>query len=306
MEGFACGSTIGHGWGLGSKMPGIDDEEGARVPDGLPPIVDTHVHAFPDKVFESLWRWFEDHAWPIRYRLYAEGVIDFLLARGVSHVVLLHYAHRAGMARDLNRFVAGLASGRSGVTGVATVMPGEEGAYDVLAEGFRAGLRGVKLHTHVQCVAIDDPAMEEVFAACEDHDMPLVVHAGREPASPAYRCDPYALCHVDRVARVLAAHPRLRLCVPHLGADEFEGYRALLRRHDNLWLDTTMAVAGFFGVDPPADLLRERPDRVLYGTDFPNLPYAWDRELHRLVASGLSDQALENLLGGNARALWRL
>ena len=77
-----------------------------------------------------------------------------------------------------------------------------------------------------------------------------------------------------------------------------------MRRHDNLWLDTTMAVGGFFEEGPPAELLRWRPERIIYGTDFPNVPYAWDRELKRLVASGLPDASLERLLGRNAAELW--
>ena len=78
---------------------------------------------------------------------------------------------------------------------------------------------------------------------------------------------------------MLKDHPTLKLCVPHLGADEFDAYARLLERYDNLWLDTTMAVAGYFPMALPARLLHVRPERILYGTDFPNIPYAWDREL---------------------------
>jgi predicted TIM-barrel fold metal-dependent hydrolase len=92
--------------------------------------------------------------------------------------------------------------------------------------------------------------------------------------------------------------------VPHLGCDEFDAYQRLLERHDNLWLDTTMAVAGYFPVDTPWRLLETRPERVLYGTDFPNLPYAWDRELLRIVEHRLGDEALAALLAGNARELY--
>ena len=31
------------------------------------------------------------------------------------------------------------------------------------------------------------------------------------------------------------------------------------------------------------DLAEFRDDRVMYGTDFSNLPYAWDRKLNRLL-----------------------
>jgi len=42
----------------------------------------------------------------------------------------------------------------------------------------------------------------------------------------------------------------------------------------------------------------------MYGSDSPNLPYAWDRQLRITEPVGLSPQALEAFLGGNARTLF--
>lgn len=286
----------GRGW-LAEPLPALNDPEGERVPAGLF-VVDAHVHLFPDRVFDAMWGWFEEHGWPVRYRLRAPDVLDFLRERGVARVVALHYAHRPGIARDLNAFVARTVHGRDDATALATVFPGEPEQVAILEEAFAMGLAGVKLHCHVQCMRPDDPALEPVWELCADRGRPVVIHAGREPKSPAYACDPHEVCAADRVGRVLSRWPRLKLVVPHLGADEFAAYAELLRRHDNLWLDTTMAMAGYFPVDPPAEILSIRPDRVLYGSDFPNLPYAWDRELRRIP----HDPAL---LAGNALALFR-
>jgi len=291
---------------LATLLPGVDDAEGARVPAGLPPIVDAHVHLFPDRLFAAVRRWFDQYGWPIRYRFPAPAVAAHLLDRGVAHIVALHYAHKPGMARDLNAWMAAFCRATPRVTGTATVFPGEPGAAAILAEGFALGLRGVKLHCHVQCFAPDAPALHEVYEACVAARVPLVMHAGREPASPAYACDPHALCSAERVDRVLRAHPHLRLCVPHLGADEYDAYERLLDRHENLWLDTTMMLAEFFPGHAPRRLVEARPDRILYGTDFPNIPYAWDRELVRIAAWGLPDEALARILGGNARTLFGL
>jgi predicted TIM-barrel fold metal-dependent hydrolase len=43
---------------------------------------------------------------------------------------------------------------------------------------------------------------------------------------------------------------------------------------------------------------------VLYGTDFPNIPYAWDREVKRLTELGLAPDHLAALLGGTAAGLF--
>jgi predicted TIM-barrel fold metal-dependent hydrolase len=282
--------------------PLLHDVEGARVPDGLPPIVDAHVHAFPAKLFTAIQRWFDAHGWPIRYRMSAEEVVDFLPARGMAHVVVFAYAHKAGLADELNRFLAALVADRPSATGLATVFPGEPGSERILADAFALGLRGVKIHCHVQCVSADAAEMDAVAGACAEAGLPIVMHAGREPASPAYRCDTHAICSVDRVERLLSRHPRLTLVIPHLGVDELDGYRRLASRHA-LFVDTTMMLADYFPGYPPT-LDGFPPERVLYGTDFPNLPYAWDRELKNLVALGLAERDLARVLGSNAAELF--
>ncbi|MBI1944548.1 MAG: amidohydrolase [Deltaproteobacteria bacterium] len=288
----------------------LDDEEGTRVPDDLPLLVDAHVHVFPDRLFDAVWRWFDRFGWPIRYKLYADQVVAHLTSRGVRDVVLLHYAHRPGLARSMNAFVAELAA-RHGVTAVGTVFPGEPDQQAIVEEAFALGLRGLKLHCHVQGVPVDDARLFPVYAACAERSLPVVVHAGREPRPSgeglaSLPADPHVICGAERTARVLRAFPTLKLCVPHLGADEYPDYRELVLRHDNLWLDTTMMLAGYFDAGDPWPVVRARPDRVLYGSDFPNLPYAWDREARALAAARLPDGDLERLCAGNARTLFGL
>ena len=65
-----------------------------------------------------------------------------------------------------------------------------------------------------------------------------------------------------------------------------------------------MAIADYFPASAPVDLIRSRPERILYGTDFPNLPYAWDRELKRLLALKLPADAEAKILGENALSLF--
>ncbi len=289
---------------LSHPLPGLDDPEGDLVPSDLPRVVDSHVHLFPDAIFDRIWQWFDRWGWPIRYPLYTPQVIQFQLDRGVSHIIALHYSHRPGIARSMNAYMAQIAAEHPQVTGLGTVFPGEPEAPKIIAEAFSQGLAGIKLHCHVQCFAPDIDEMEEIYEACVAHDRPLVMHAGREPKSPGYKCDPHELCSADRVERALLNHPKLRLCVPHLGADEFDAYADLLERFDNLWLDTTMMLADYFPGEKPPKMWQIRPDRILYGTDFPSIPYAWDRELIRLRGWLDDDAALEGVVGANALALF--
>ena len=285
----------------------VDDPEGSSVPADLPPVIDAHVHIFPSKIFSAVWSWFSEHAWRIRYRLTSAQVFDFLLSRGVSRIVALQYAHKPGIAAGLNAYmIRKCRDAGSRVTGLATVFPGEEGAVGILEEAFAAGLAGVKLHAHVQSLDMDAQGMQPVYDVCQKHGRPLVIHAGREPKSPAYTCDPHAICSPGRVERVLKNFPRLHICVPHLGLDEMTAYRRLLESYDTLWLDTTMVLAGYFPLEARVPLEEYREDRIMYGSDFPNIPYAWDRELHRLKEWSLPRERLERLLFDNAALLFDL
>ncbi len=290
---------------LNTPLPAVLDVESARIPAGLPPVIDAHVHLFPARLFGAVWKWFEKHGWPIRHKTDSQGLLAFMFSRGVHGIVGLHYAHKPGIARDLNRYMADRCREYPGLIGTATVFPGEPEAADILRQGFAMGLCGVKLHSHVQCFALDSPDMEPIYRVCARYQAPLIMHVGREPKSPAYPCDPYQLCQAEKLEAVIGSYPDLKVCVPHLGADEFEPYRRLIERYDNLWLDTSVALSRYLPLaDQPVSLARYRSDRILYGTDFPNIPYGWDREIRMIARLGLSHDQLARILGKNARELF--
>jgi len=286
---------------LNTKLPSINDKEESFVPAGLPPVIDAHVHVFPEGIFSAVWQWFEKHGWSIRYQLRTGRLFEFLLSRGVAHIVALQYAHKPGISRQLNRYMEKKCrTYPNQITGMATVLPGEAHAEEILQEAFDAGLGGLKLHAHVQCFDMNAEYMNPLYECCRINQKPVVMHAGREPKSPAYPCDPYELCRADKLERVLTDFPDLKVCVPHLGFDEISAYRQLVERYDNLWLDTTMVLADYFPLEETIKLNDYRADRVMYGTDFPNIPYAWDRELKRLKAADIPYDRLERILNKNS------
>lgn len=286
---------------LRPDLPSINDTEGSEVPPGLPEVVDAHVHIFPHDIFSAIWQWFDKHAWHIRYQLRTSQVFDFLFSRGIGHIVALQYAHKAGIAGKLNRYMAKKCQEYPNrITGMATIFPGEKNAEGVLQEAFAFGLKGVKLHAHVQCFDMNADEMDLVYDICQSNNKPMIMHVGREPKSPAYNCDPYKICSAEKLERVLRNFPKLRICVPHLGFDEIAAYRRLIEKYDNLWLDTTMILSGYFFAEDDIELDSFRVERIMYGSDFPNIPYAWDRELKKLRDSGLTRENMEWILRKSA------
>ncbi|GJJ69749.1 uncharacterized protein EMPS_02097 [Entomortierella parvispora] len=274
------------------------------------PIIDAHVHVFPQRLMDAVWMFFDNFYWPVRYKkTYIATRADFLIQQGVNHVVLLVYAHKNGIARDLNKFLANIVNDmntrysqasvgssqnrRRVASGLATVMPGEPGASDILAEAFTTlGLSGIKMHSHVQAIAANHPSMDEVYETCVRFNKPCLIHAGKEPNSSAYKADAGKICDVSIVEDVLQRFPNLQLCVPHLGMNQHQEFFDLLDKYPNLYLDTTMTLAAFLqpmDVNKPlVEMLRtmliKYSDRIMYGTDWPNIPYDWCRELANLIS----------------------
>jgi uncharacterized protein len=292
---------------LKPNMPSLHDPEDDAVPSGLLDVIDAHVHIFPRSIFSAIWKWFDENGWHIRYQMTSSEVFEFLLSHGIRHIIAFQYAHKPGIATMLNTYMAEQCSMFSGrVTGMATVFPGEENAEALLREAFDLGLGGLKLHAHVQCFNMNGDPMHCLYECCRTNKKPMVLHVGREPKSSAYRCDPYQLCSADKLERIVKDFPDLKICVPHLGFDEILPYKKMIEKYDNLWLDTTMAIAGYFQIAGAIELGCYRSDRIMYGSDFPNIPYAWDRELKILKTMGLSNDLLDRILHKNAAEFFGL
>jgi uncharacterized protein len=286
-------------------------------------VIDAHVHVFPPPVFQALWQWFDENAWSIRYRLTVPEIAGFLREHGVARAVALPYAHRPGMARELNVFAHVIHRMEPWFIPCATIFPGEDDARAILDLAFGAqGLRGVKIHCHVQRVAPDDRRLDDVYDAAAAHGVPVVIHAGDAPPLPATVAEVAKLCRPAALEHALRRHPRTTFLVPHLFAAHFQAAERFLSEFEHLYLDTAMALSGTLPLHPETRsteveaaaawqraafaLLRAHPDRILYGSDFPNLPYEWDRELRILADLDLPDAALGAVLSDNAARLFRL
>ena len=267
-------------------------------------VVDAHVHLHPDRLAEAIRRWFDAHAWDIRYRSGVDEAVRTLLDGGVARMVALPYVHKPGLARPLNDFTFDVSRRHPEVLPCCTVFPGEDGAEEILEEALCGPFRGVKIHSHVMRVAPDDPRLDPVWRASARFRKPVVIHCGPEPALAGYGVDTRAVSGAARLRRALDRHPDAIVIVPHLGFDDTPLFEEMLASHPNLYLDTTMVIGGYFERGPDVEILRRWPQRILYGTDFPNIPYAWDRELVALKALGLPPRDEEQILSGNALRLF--
>ncbi|HEV8585936.1 MAG TPA: amidohydrolase family protein [Methylomirabilota bacterium] len=268
------------------------------------PCIDVHVHLHPPRLAAAIERHFVREGWSPGHGFDPRKVADSLAARGVTRFCCLTYAHQPGMARDLNRWMAEATAALPGAIGLGTLHPDDPDVDAVAAEATGPlGLRGFKFHHSVQRFHVDDERLFGVYERAEAAGHLLVLHVGTLP----YR-DPFT--GVAGFRRVLTRFPRLTAIVAHMGAFESDAFLALLDAHPNLYVDTTMtlapAAARYTGTDPAVitdAALSRWQDRILFGSDFPLIPYDYDEERRWAWDRDLPDAVRRKIFHDNAARL---
>lgn len=275
---------------------------------GIPGLVDVHVHFMPDRVLRKVWAFFDDvrtdggePGWPIHYRVGQAERVDILRRLGVVAFPSLLYPHKAGMAEWLNGWAAGFAAAVPDAVHSATFFP-EEHADGYVAEALDGGARIFKVHLQVGAYDPRDRLLRPVWRRLAAAGVPVVTHAGSGP-------HPGRFTGPGPITEVLNDHPELTLVIAHMGAPEYEDFLGLAARYPRVHLDTTMAFTGFMERLAPfprhlVERLAAHPDRIVLGSDFPNIPYAYAHQLEVLEGLGIGDEWLRAVCHDNgARVL---
>ncbi|HXC83797.1 MAG TPA: amidohydrolase family protein [Trebonia sp.] len=276
---------------------------------GLDRLVDVHTHFMPDRLLAAVWAYFDARGpllgrpWPIRYREQEERRLEVLRGFGVRAFTSMLYPHKPGMARSLNDWAAGFAAQTQDCLHTATFFAEPEAADDV-RRAVSQGARVFKCHLQVGGFDPNDPLLNDVWGLLAEAGIPVVTHCG-SGLVPGAHTGP------GPIATLLARHPRLRLVIAHLGMPEYAEFLGLAERYDRVLLDTTMAFTAFVEATDPfprAELprLEALGDRVLLGTDYPNIPYSYADALEALERAGLSTGWLRAVCHDNAAALFAL
>jgi hypothetical protein len=273
---------------------------------GLPGLIDVHTHFLPPRVMAKVREQFDSagpligREWPLHYRDTDEALVETLRSFGLRCWTALPYAHRPEMAEFLNAWAAGFAERTPEALVCGTFFPEPSAAAYVKTR--LDSVEVFKVHVQVGAFDVRDPLLDEVWGLVAEAGTPVVLHAGSGPV-PTEHTGP------GPVADLLRRHPRLRLVIAHLGAPEYDEFLALAERHERVHLDTTMVFTDFFselgGEFPPAHLprLRDLQDRVLLGSDFPNIPYPYLHQLDALERLGLGDDWLRDVCWRNGERL---
>jgi hypothetical protein len=268
-------------------------------PSVISPAIDMHVHLHPPRLAGAIERHFGERGWRPAHPFTPDLVWATLRAHGIERFCFFSYAHRAGLARDVNRWIARTARCLPGAIPLGTVHPDDPDCADAAAEALGPlGLAGFKFHCSVQRVRPDDPRLFPVYEQVVAAGKVVLIHAGTMP----YR-DPYT--GLEPLRHLMERYPTLRVCVAHLGAFDHEACLAMTDEFPHLYVDTAMVLTPlaerYVGTaEVPTELLLRHQDRILYGSDFPLPPYPYVEELRFAEARGLDEDVQRKIFHDNA------
>ena len=299
--------------GMDHMLPPEDDDDVGEFSRalGLPGLADVHTHFLPPRMLKRVWEYFDaagpliGTSWPIRYRWSDEKRVTHLRSMGVRLFSALAYAHRPEMAADLNAWTMAFGHATPGCLPSATFYP-EPGAAGYVREALDAGVRIFKVHLQVGGFSPGDPLLDDVWGLLAEAQVPVVVHAGHAPVGTDHTGP-------GPFGALMGRYPDLTVIVAHMGAPDYEAFLRLAADHERVCLDTTMVFTGFFDRLAPfpealKPLARELglAGKILLGSDFPNIPYPYARQLAGLVALDLGEDWLRALCWENPVAMFGL
>ncbi|MDQ5823519.1 MAG: amidohydrolase family protein [Chloroflexota bacterium] len=277
-------------------------------------IIDFHTHVFPDEVRANREELLERETWfgtlyadPKHKLASAEDVVASMEAAGVDRTVVLGFPWRdGGLCREHNSYILDAVQRYPDkLIGFAIVQPLAAGDAKELDRCLSGGLMGLgEVGPDSQRYDIEAKwVLADSVEVLLHHDRPLLTHSS-EPLGHDYAGK--GTITPPRLLKLASNFPDLNIVLAHWGGglpfyELMPEVRETLR---NVYYDSAASTYLYnFDIFPIAAQL-VGTERILWGTDFPLLSQA--KFLKRVRSSGLSDEQLDAILGGNAARLLRL
>ena len=237
----------------------------------------------------------------------AEDVIASMEDAGVDRTVVFGFPWRdGGLCREHNNYlIEAVRKYPDKLIGFACVQPLDAGDAKELDRCLSAGLSGLgELGPDGQGFDIEDKwALEASVEVLLQYGRPLLTHSS-EPMGHDYPGK--GKTHPWRLLKMAQNFPDLPIVLAHWGGGLpfYELMPEVRESLKNVYYDTAASTYLYnFEVFPAAARI-VGADRILWGTDYPLLSQA--KFLKRVRASGLSEDELAAVLGGNAARLLKL
>lgn len=264
------------------------------------PLVDFHVHLFPDRLFDAIRRQFvTDYGWSILHPLYWRESVAYLRDRGVGPIIYSNYAHRKDIARGLNDWNLKILEELPDIYCFAAFHPDDKDGLAMAADLLdHPRILGFKLQLLVQRFSPDDERLFPLYELVAAKKKRLLLHVGTGPVGNEF-------VGVAPFKRLLERYPDLPAIIAHMGALEYGAFGALLSSHPLLYMDTAFSFLPGLGsmFDLGGDFLEAHRERILYGSDFPNVLYPREDEIDTLLGLNLSQAFYDAVFRDNGLRL---
>ena len=152
----------------------------------------------------------------------------------------------------------------------------------------KLGLKGVKLHPALQEFKPNDDVVHPILSLAAKRRLPVIFHSGTAPYSlPKMFSD------------VAETYPELTIILGHSGLEHWPEALEVMRRHENIILETSgLPLKGL------REVVKEDALRVLFGSDWPYLEVQSCIRMVKETRLNLETEAL--LLGGNSLRILKL
>ncbi len=223
---------------------------------------------------------------------------------GVRGILQAEY-EESGQAAGWNDRVAELVDRRPDLFlgGICTVDPGPDARRELIRAHDELGLRGVVLQPGFLRIYPTDPALEPIFAFCQERRVPVTLHTGVN-FSAAGDIDFGRPLWVDTVA---CAHPDLTIVCNHGGWPWVLESIAVAWKHPNVYLEFG-AISPRYMAHPsggwhpmPHWMRTQLKGQILFGSDWPMLDY--ETLLEQLPLLELPPEVRDGYMYGNAQRI---
>ncbi|MEJ2277445.1 MAG: amidohydrolase family protein [Candidatus Lokiarchaeota archaeon] len=253
-------------------------------------IIDSHIHFFPPRIFKAIWEFFEipdkngrPKGWPIKYKLETEELVKFLKSQNIQNFTTFNYAHKKGVAEYINNWTYQFVKKHDNAIPFGCVWPGDKDRIDYVQKIFdQFKFKGLKLQLLVQNFFPDDDRMTPIYKLVIDRGKWINFHVGTAP----YR---NKFVGYNQFNKFIKKFPNINVIVSHMGGFEYNKFLKFLDHYENLYLDTAMIYIpnNIFPERKPKlpnkeELIRYS-DRILFGSDFPNIPYDYENSRKGLL-----------------------
>jgi predicted TIM-barrel fold metal-dependent hydrolase len=176
-------------------------------------------------------------------------------------------------------------------------------------------VRGLKGYLGYLHFAPDHGGYRPYYELAEKHGIPFIFHTGDTYSAAAK----LRYAHPLGVDEVAVDHPKVKFVLAHLGNPWLIDAAEVIYKNLNVWADVSGLVVGdaaSFASEERKETLQEtrtalaravqfaeRPNRFVYGSDWPLVPM---KEYRGFIASALPAVYHDQIFGDNARVLFRI